>query len=108
MAYGVVWKYVSPDKKQTHKVMALTDVLAEAVTSDDAKKEGRDTLANLPALYKSCMNPMSIVEVDSNILNAIDECEILTISGPDERDEELLFAIVDDFTCWKHQDWWSQ
>lgn len=103
MLFGVVWKY-SGLNGQPMKVMTHPEGLDGMDTPQQAQEEGRKILADLAPHNKTAMMPLSVVEVNDQMIDALNACPKVEIDGEDE----LLFIDVGGLDYWVTQGWWHK
>lgn len=104
MKYAAVWQH-TPASGQSVRVIAHPETLEDADTVQKAQDEGRVVLGNLPPAMKDEMTPLAVVELDEDMIEALDKCELYEL---DTGAEELMFVRVDDLTYWSAYPWWAK
>ena len=110
MLFGVVWRYETPESGEVLKLLASPESLEGVETPDEAKKEGRQVLAEAAPEQKLCLKPLSVVEVTEQMLEILRDCPLVTVPTYDADDEnddnELEFVNVGNTDFWSSQPWW--
>lgn len=99
MLYGVVWKYKDGDVVK--RLVAHPESLEGIDTVAKAQEDGRSTLADLPTATQAQFSPLSVVELNENMIETLEQCDF-------EEVGELIFVQVDNLTLWSNKEWWSK
>ncbi len=98
--FGVVWKY-TPVNGETQRLMAHPESLEGLNSVEKAQQDGRQTLADLPPELKTRMTPLSVVELNENMVDELNSASMVEL-------DELLFVNVDSLSFWASNPWWSK
>lgn len=104
--YGVVWGHNTPECGN-RQLLSAPESLDEITSTDQAKVEGRQILAELAPEHKTAMKPLAVVEVTEEMMFALKGCERVFLPM-DEDDGELEFVDVSKTQFWNSQPWWPK
>lgn len=109
MPYGVVWRYETPESGKVIRLVSSPESLEGVENEDVAKKEGRAVLAELVPEHKTCIKPLSVVEINDRVLGILKSCPIVKLPAvvdDGEEDTELEFVRIDHTDLWAGETWW--
>lgn len=109
MAYSVVWKF-RPSQGSAKKLISTVEAMEGVDSVEDAKKEGRQILAEVTPGMKGSLSVLAVAEVSDEMMQTIQGCPTVGIPmGTDgDEDDDVEFADITDTEIWLNQGWWHK